>query len=120
MLRKAFNQRIVRLLHVHPADKMDGDRPFWTLPRRLPKALTFDTNDATHMSYIVSLASLYAKLFGITLDATLDLETIRNVAATTESPEFILKGDTNHELDPSLTDEQRKKLQEDAVSLDGI
>jgi len=116
---KVFSHRIQQLLHVLPADKMDGDRPFWSLPRRLPRVLQFDSADSSHMDYVVSLAMLYAKLFGFQVKED-EIAEAAAVAAAIDVPAFHPKGQKKHEFDESLTDEQRKKLEEESVSTDEI
>lgn len=116
---KVFNHRINQLLHVHPADKMDGDRPFWTLPRRLPHPLTFDGQDEAHCAYLVAMAMLYARMFGIDAVAPTHQQVLEAAAAAVV-PAFSVKGADRHEFDESLTEEQRKQKQEEAVSADEI
>jgi len=116
---KCFNHRIQQLLHVHPPDKMDGERPFWTLPRRLPTPLVFDAADAAHLAYIVEMAHLYAQMFGLVVTPEEAAEA-GVIATAADVPAFAAKGTASHEFDESLTDEERKKMQEDAVSMDEI
>jgi len=115
---KVYNHRILQLLHVHPPDKMDGDRPFWTLPRRLPTPMQFDAEDKGHRDYIVALAMLYAKMFGI--EATLNEQLVTEAENSTVPPEFQPKGVQKHEFDESLSDEQRKKMEEESLNTDEL
>merc|ERR1711871_1290714 len=116
---KVYNHRIRQLLLVHPADKMDGDRLFWTLPRRLPTPASFNPEDPTHTDFLTALAMLYSKMFGIQPGDTSPGH-IAEAAATASVPEFVPKGTQKHEYDESLTDEQRKKMEEESVSMDEI
>ena len=65
------------------------------------------------------MASLYARMFGLAV-AEEEKANAAEIAIAAEVPEFRVKGGANHEFDESLTEEQRKKMQEDAVSMDEI
>ena len=69
-----FNHRIQELLLKHPRDKMEKykdkegverEKPFWSLPRRLPTPLEFDPSDPMHVSFVASTAFLFATIFGL-------------------------------------------------------
>ena len=71
---KKFDHRIRQLLITHPADKMetfkdqdgnDAQRPFWSLPKRLPTPVVFTTADSAHIDYVVAHAMLLHKLWNM-------------------------------------------------------
>jgi len=47
------------------SDGAERERPFWSLPRRLPQPITLDPANPAHLDFIVAEASLFAKLFGL-------------------------------------------------------
>ena len=76
---KWYRVNVLKLLKSHPSDKIEkyklpdgteADRPFWTLPRRLPTPIEFDPDDGMCQSFIYATANLYARLFGI--ECTMD------------------------------------------------
>jgi hypothetical protein len=57
---------LVRLLALHPPDKLDADgRLFWSGFRRLPKVLELDCDDSQHLEFVLSTANLLAYGFGL-------------------------------------------------------
>lgn len=70
--RKKFEQYffydIKQLLYVYPVDFKDKDgNPFWKLPKRPPTPIVFDPENKLHQNFIISMACLRAKLFGLPL-----------------------------------------------------
>jgi molybdopterin/thiamine biosynthesis adenylyltransferase len=68
---KYFRLDALQLLHVYPRDLVGKDgKPFWSLPKRAPVPVeAFDPEDATHVAFVVSAASLRAHEFGIGVPA---------------------------------------------------
>jgi hypothetical protein len=65
---KFFVHDIEDLLHVYPPERLNADgAPFWSLPKRAPKPLRFDTTNKTHVSFVTSCAALRALVFGLPL-----------------------------------------------------
>merc|ERR1712166_773104 len=116
---KRFVHTILQLLVDKPMDLTIGEPPvkFWKLPRRLPSVLQFDAADADCLQFVQSAAHLNAKLFGITVDAaSASEEHIAQVAGSMTVPPFVPAGTADFEHDQSLTEEQRQKLRDEAVS----
>ena len=63
---KHFHNAILQLLHSFPLDtRTSSGANFWSGPKRPPRALKFDSNDPTHMSFVVAGANLHAFNYGI-------------------------------------------------------
>ncbi|KAI9800284.1 MAG: hypothetical protein M1833_003398 [Piccolia ochrophora] len=61
-----YNNQIQQLLYNFPKDSTTSTgQPFWSGPKRAPDPLRFDTNNETHMSFVVAAANLHAFNFGI-------------------------------------------------------
>ncbi|VDM17019.1 unnamed protein product [Hydatigera taeniaeformis] len=65
---KYFAHKALHLLYKFPADKvLDGGEPFWQLPRRKPRPLTFDVSNKLHIDFVWSFARLLCKQMDIQL-----------------------------------------------------
>lgn len=76
MFEDWFNTSIKQILKEYPADALNEDGgPFWAPPKRPPVPLDFDFANATHLSFLISTASLLAARHGIpgTIDRPLVL-----------------------------------------------
>ncbi|VDK32810.1 unnamed protein product [Taenia asiatica] len=63
---KYFTHKALHLLHKFPADKvLEGGEPFWQLPRRKPRPLTFDASNKLHVDFVWSFACLLGKQMDI-------------------------------------------------------
>lgn len=63
---KEYNNAIQQLLYNFPKDSTTASgQPFWSGPKRTPTPLKFDTNNPTHMSYVIAGANLHAFNYGI-------------------------------------------------------
>ncbi|KAL5969220.1 Ubiquitin-like modifier-activating enzyme 6 [Taenia solium] len=63
---KYFTHKAFHLLHKFPADKvLEGGEPFWQLPRRKPRPLTFDASNKLHVDFVWSFACLLGKQMDI-------------------------------------------------------
>lgn len=62
----SYSTTIKQLLHNFPPDqKTSSGLPFWSGPKRCPKALNFDPSDGTHLDYVVAAAYLRAENYSI-------------------------------------------------------
>ena len=86
---------ILQLLHVYPLDKTTKEgRPFWSLPKRPPHAVTFDPENQTHSSAVAAYACLTATLFAIPIPfekprSTEAKAAIAKLASEFEVPDFV-------------------------------
>ena len=58
-------------------------QPFWSGPKRCPKALDFDPEDSLHLDFIVASSILYAETYGITREWTPLLHWLRTLTPAT-------------------------------------
>eukprot|EP00736_Rhodelphis_marinus_P003571 Rmarinus@m.19049 len=92
-----FNDRILQLLHIYPADsKTRSGLPFWSPPKRFPHAVAFDLNDSSHVYFIVAAANLRAAVCGVKVPAeSRNPEFIRGVAAKFPAKQFTPQSNVN-------------------------
>lgn len=60
-----FNHNIRDLLHQYPLDFESDGQPFWTAKKRPPTPLEFDLADDLHAQFLISAASLHARMYGV-------------------------------------------------------
>lgn len=61
-----YNHKIQQLLYNFPKDSTTSTgAPFWSGPKRAPEPLKFDSNNSTHLAFIVAAANLHAFNYGI-------------------------------------------------------
>ncbi|KAF9468864.1 ubiquitin activating enzyme [Collybia nuda] len=85
-----YNNDIRQLLFSLPKDALTSSgQPFWSGPKRAPDALTFDSSDPVHLSYIIAAANLHAFNYG--LRGETDPAAFRKVADSVIVPEFTPK-----------------------------
>ena len=91
---KLYHNDILQLLHVYPLDKVTKEgRPFWSLPKRPPKAQVFDQANSIHRNFIAAYACLMANMYEIknpyeaprSEEAKIEMA---KIAATVEVKEF--------------------------------
>ncbi|KAG7097207.1 hypothetical protein E1B28_004578 [Marasmius oreades] len=82
-----FNNEIRQLLFSFPKDATTSSgQPFWSGPKRAPDPLTFNSNDPSHLSFIIAAANLHAFNYGLKGDN--DPNVYRKVADSVIVPEF--------------------------------
>ena len=63
---KQYHNAIAQLLYNFPKDsKTSSGADFWSGPKRAPTPLIFDTNDETHLGFVIAGAHLHAYNYGI-------------------------------------------------------
>jgi len=61
-----FDHSIRDLLSIFPQNHLDKDgNPFWSGPKRCPGPVTFNTEDPSHVMFVVSYANLLAAALSI-------------------------------------------------------
>lgn len=84
----AYTHDIKQLLHSLPKDSVTSTgQPFWSGPKRAPDPVIFDTNNATHMAYVVAAANLHAFNYG--LKGHTDHAEFLRVLSTISIPPFV-------------------------------
>ncbi|KAK9472987.1 uncharacterized protein V1510DRAFT_415721 [Dipodascopsis tothii] len=85
---KKFHNDIVQLLYNFPKDAVTSTgTPFWFGPKRAPTPIVFDSNNETHMAFIVAAANLHAFNFGLKGEDT-DVATYKKIVDNMILPEF--------------------------------
>ncbi|KAH7930026.1 ubiquitin-activating enzyme E1 [Leucogyrophana mollusca] len=82
-----FSNAIKQLLRSLPKDSLTSTgQPFWSGPKRAPDPLVFNSNDFTHLSFIIAAANLHAFNYG--LRGETDPAIFKKVADSVIVPEF--------------------------------
>lgn len=76
--QEMYHNQIAQLLHNFPSDQTTSTgQPFWSGPKRCPKALDFDPAVELHMDFVTSSANMVAAIYGI--EGTRNRETIAGI-----------------------------------------
>ncbi|OXA42952.1 Ubiquitin-like modifier-activating enzyme 1 [Folsomia candida] len=83
----SFNNTIQQLLFNFPPDQTTSTgQPFWSGPKRCPKAMTFTTEDDLCVDFVFAGANLRAEMYGI--PQVRDRTRVGNMAAAVHVPVF--------------------------------
>lgn len=112
-----YNNDIRQLLHCFPPDQVTtSGLPFWMGAKRCPHPLTFDTNNVTHMDFIVAAANLYGNIYGI--EGSRNRADIQSILQGVKVPEFVPKSSVKIAVtDEELKESYDEKKDEDMVKL---
>ena len=88
-----FSNRIKQLTFTFPEDAVTSSgTPFWSAPKRFPRALTFDTSEPSSLAFVTAAAILRAETYGIVRpDWATDPARVAKVVASIAVPEFAPK-----------------------------
>jgi ubiquitin-activating enzyme E1 len=125
---KRYNHAPLQLLHNFPLDYVDSNgTPFWSGAKRPPKPLTFDANDETHLSFVVSATFLRAYAMGLLVsehkpnDYENKVDYIKKVAAEIQLAPFVPKSGVKIITDEKVTKAPEASLSdEDDVKMENI
>lgn len=85
-----YDHTIRDLLSIFPKDHKDKDgQPFWSGPKRAPSPVTFDVNDATHLSFVLSYANLIA--FNLNIPQVTDKAAVAEMAKNASVKPYVPK-----------------------------
>ena len=85
-----YDHNIRDLLSAFPEDHLDSHgSPFWSGPKRAPRAITFDVNDETHLSFVLNASNLIAANLGLTLER--DPAKIREFISSVQPKAYVPK-----------------------------
>ncbi|TBU32859.1 ubiquitin activating enzyme [Dichomitus squalens] len=85
-----YNNSIRQLLYSLPKDAVTSTgQPFWSGPKRAPDPLTFDSNNPTHLQFIIAAANLRAYNYGLRGES--DPAVFKKIADEVIVPEFTPK-----------------------------
>uniref|UniRef100_A0A672SK18 E1 ubiquitin-activating enzyme n=1 Tax=Sinocyclocheilus grahami TaxID=75366 RepID=A0A672SK18_SINGR len=107
-----YNNPIKQLLHCFPPDQVTSSGlPFWMGAKRCPHPLTFDSNNTTHMDFIVAAGNLYGQIYGIT--GSRNRADIQSILQGVKVPEFTLKSSVKIAVtDQELKEENEERKEE--------
>ncbi|KAF4619394.1 hypothetical protein D9613_005526 [Agrocybe pediades] len=95
-----YNNDIRQLLFSLPKDAVTSTgQPFWSGPKRAPDPLTFNSNDPTHLAYIIAAANLHAFNYGLRGDTNPAI--FRKIADSVIVPEFTPKSGVKVQISDS-------------------
>ncbi len=87
LFQDLFHNQIKQLLHNFPSDyKTSTGQPFWSGPKRCPKALDFDSSLRLHMDFVLAAANLRAQVYNI--KGTEDANDLLPILKKVNVPEF--------------------------------
>ena len=131
--QELFHNSIAQLLHNFPADQVELSQLslsptflhifpqvtstgnlFWSGPKRCPKPLTFDVEDALHYDFVEAAANLRAENYGI--KGTKDRDEIKAILKQVNVPEFQPKSGVKI----AVTDAEAQAQSENSMSDAGI
>ncbi|PPQ85075.1 hypothetical protein CVT26_005164, partial [Gymnopilus dilepis] len=111
-----YNNDIRQLLYSLPKDAVTSTgQPFWSGPKRAPDPLTFNSNDPTHLDYIIAAANLHAFNYGLRGDTNREL--FRKVADSVIVPEFTPKSGVKIQVSDNDPVPQNNTADDDADDL---
>ncbi|KAK2862011.1 hypothetical protein Q5P01_001544 [Channa striata] len=109
-----FNNHIRQLLHCFPPDQVTpSGLLFWSGSKRCPHPLTFDSNNNTHLDYVVAAANLYGEIYGV--KGTRNRDSIRQILEKVHVPSFSPKSTVKIHLTDEEMQEDKKKESDDAA-----
>uniref|UniRef100_A0A672SHD5 E1 ubiquitin-activating enzyme n=1 Tax=Sinocyclocheilus grahami TaxID=75366 RepID=A0A672SHD5_SINGR len=113
-----YNNPIKQLLHCFPPDQVTSSGlPFWMGAKRCPHPLTFDSNNTTHMDFIVAAGNLYGQIYGIT--GSRNRADIQSILQGVKVPEFTLKSSVKIAVTDQELKEENEERKEEAGNLYG-
>lgn len=85
-----FSNTIKQLLYNLPLDKMTSSgTPFWSGSKMPPSAIGFDAADPLHIEFVLAVAQLRAKVYGVPVaDAVTEAAYVASIASQTTVPQF--------------------------------
>jgi len=86
-----YNNKIKELIFNFPEDALNKTGGlFWSPPKRFPQALRFDSEDPTHLQFIIAGANLRANIFNVEIPKTnRKIEYFKQLLSEIHVPEFI-------------------------------
>mgnify|MGYP000926696280 CR=1 FL=1 len=114
--QKYFVNDIRQLLYTYPLDaKTKEGNPFWSLPKRPPTEIAFDSKNPLHAHFVSACACLRANIFNIPIpvDARTNAGRIKiaEEASKVEVPNFVPSNEKAKEIS-SQVDKEAKKVEE--------
>lgn len=110
-----FVNRVKQLTFTFPEDSATSTgAPFWSAPKRFPKALTFVSSDPSYLSFVAAASYLRATTYGIEIPAwAKDAKEFRQAVDKIKLPEFLPKKGVKIETDEKATSMHSLSLDDD-------
>ncbi|XP_073274121.1 ubiquitin-activating enzyme E1 1-like isoform X1 [Primulina huaijiensis] len=116
-----FANRVKQLTYTFPEDAATSSgAPFWSAPKRFPRALQFSTDDLSHLQFVLAGAILRAVVFGIPIPDF--VESPEKLAAAVDKvivPDFLPRKDVKIVTDEKATSLSTASV-DDAVIIDEL
>jgi len=111
-----FNNNIKQLLYNFPLDMVtNSGAPFWSGPKRPPRALQFNPDDDAHMSFVIFAANLRAFNYVIK-DTSCDHQLFKKIISNMMVPDFSPKKGVKIKASDTEQDESRGMEDDDALA----
>eukprot|EP01022_Parablepharisma_sp_SALTPOND_P020985 TRINITY_DN395_c0_g1_i1.p1 TRINITY_DN395_c0_g1~~TRINITY_DN395_c0_g1_i1.p1 ORF type:complete len:5656 (-),score=802.26 TRINITY_DN395_c0_g1_i1:1614-18581(-) len=112
--QKYFVNDIKQLMFVYPPDAKGKDgQLFWTLPKRPPHEIKFDPKNPLHTDYIMAVASLFARTWGMEVPANIRTEEFKyqyaKIAAEIPVPEYVPNAKKAKAISKEVEEDQKGK-----------
>ncbi|KAL2611067.1 hypothetical protein R1flu_022759 [Riccia fluitans] len=100
-----FVNRVKQLTFTFPEDATTSSgSPFWSAPKRFPKAVEFSSSDPAHLSLIAAASILRAETFDIKIpDWAINAKKLAEAVDQVKLPEFVPKQGVKIETDEKAT-----------------
>lgn len=110
-----FDDMISELLKQFPADhKTSTGLPFWSGNKRCPKAISFDTTNASHLEFVKHFVFLYNRMYGVTDDTEVTSEFVNTVLSQNPFEHYPIKEKfaANDEEEKAMAEERKNSTDE--------
>ncbi|XP_073034407.1 ubiquitin-activating enzyme E1 1-like isoform X2 [Primulina eburnea] len=116
-----FANRVKQLTYTFPEDAATSSgAPFWSAPKRFPRALQFSTDDLSHLQFVLAGAILRAVVFGIPIpDFVESPEKLADAVDKVIVPDFLPRKDVKIVTDEKATSLSTASV-DDAVIIDEL
>lgn len=100
-----FSNRVKQLTYTFPEDaETSTGAPFWSAPKRFPRALQFSATDPGHLHFVMAASILRAETFGIPIpDWVRNSKKLSEAVEKVEVPDFQPKKDAKIVTDDKAT-----------------
>ena len=118
--QKYFVNDVKQLIFTYPLDTKEKDgQPFWILPRRLPHELKFNPTNELHIDYVIAVASLFARVWGMSVPEDIRTQEGKkqyaNIAASIPIKEYIPNADKAKRISSEVEEIKEEKVEEEVT-----
>ena len=116
---KYFNHKARDLIHAFPDGHKNSDgTPFWTIPKRKPDTIVFDSKNSLHIEFVVACARLLAFRCGIQVtDKECELGAIMPIIENSPVPKW-KRSNKKIETDENKTKDQTEPVLSDTNAIE--